>query len=179
MKKWILILAAVILIAGGLVGYKLTHKASEPKVAATKTAAPAPAPPSEPEVQLDTATLHALINQQRTAAKLKPLTVNDSLVDSASAKCQDMLKKNYFTHNAPDGAPYTNFIKAQIPAFKSSGENLGAGYTDINVLVNDWMQSPQHKANILNAKFTAGGIATCGHSNQKPGLITVVHFLQP
>jgi uncharacterized protein YkwD len=181
MKKWIFLTILIVLIAAGAASYKLTHKTSAPKSAAnTKTtAAPAPTPPPQPEVQLDTANLHALINQQRVSAKIKPLTVSDKLVDSATAKCQDMLKKNYYTHSAPDGTPYTNFIKAQVPAFKLSGENLGAGYTDVNQLISDWMQSPQHKANILNAKFTTEGIASCGHSNQKPGIVVVVHFLQP
>jgi uncharacterized protein YkwD len=180
MKKWLVLAVLIILVIAGGLGYKLTHKSQAPPKTNTKTAAvPTPVPPPEPEVHLDSSDIHAAINQQRTDAKLKPLSVSDKLVDSATNKCQDMLKKNYFTHNAPDGTPYTNFIKAQIPQFKLSGENLGAGYTDINKIVSDWMQSPQHKANILNAKFTTEGIAVCGNSNQKPGLVIVTHFLQP
>jgi uncharacterized protein YkwD len=179
MKKWIG-LAVLALVIAGVASYKEFYTTNAPKESTQKAAAaPAPAPPPAPEVHLDTSDIQALINKQRTAAKLKPLTVNDKLVDSAAAKCQDMLKKNYYTHNAPDGTPYTTFIKAQVPKYKAAGENLGAGYTDINQLISDWMQSPQHKANVLNAQFSADGIAVCGSSNQKPGLVIVTHFLQP
>jgi uncharacterized protein YkwD len=174
-KRLVIVIAALVLILVGVYGYNKLHKTPAPKTS-TKTTAPTPA--ATQSVQLDTSEIHNQINQQRTKAGLKALSVNDKLVDTATSKCEDMKKKNYFTHNSPDGTPYTNFIKAQVPNFKLSGENLGAGYTDINQLINDWMQSAPHKSNILNPKFTSEGIAVCGNSNQKPGLIIVVHFIQ-
>jgi uncharacterized protein YkwD len=129
-------------------------------------------------VQLDTAEIHSLINQERVKAKLRALTVNDDLVDSATSKCEDMKKNNYFTHKSPNGTDYTAFIKKTVPSAKSTGENLGAGYTENAKVVSDWMQSDQHKSNILNSKFTSEGIAVCGKSTEKPGLIIVDHFVQ-
>jgi uncharacterized protein YkwD len=180
MKKWILIFIIVVLIPASVVGFILIKKPKAKPAASAKpaAAAPAPAPSAQPQVELDTAEIHGLINQQRAAAKIKPLTVNDDLYDSALAKCQDMVKNNYFTHISPTGKDYNTFIKKAVPSAKLTGENLAAGYTDTNQLVKDWMQSPEHKANILNPKFTAEAIATCGDSNKKPGLIIVAHFIQ-
>jgi uncharacterized protein YkwD len=180
MKKWVALIIIGVLIAVGF-GYMTAKSNPAPKTttkqATSKATTPPPSP--EPEVTLSTSDIHGLINQERAKAKLRKLDVNDELVNSAAAKCQDMLKKNYYTHNAPDGTPYTNFIKVEVPNYKLSGENLGAGYTDVNAVISDWMRSPKHKENILNAKFTTEGIAVCGKSSQKPGLVIVDHFLQP
>jgi uncharacterized protein YkwD len=180
MKKWLLLTGLFILVLAGLIGYKITSKPKVVKpVAKTSTPAPAATPTAQqPEVMLDTAEIHGLINQERAKAKLKALTVNDDLFDSAKAKCEDMKKNNYFTHTSPKGMDFNVFIKQHVPNAKLTGENLGAGYTDVNALVKDWMQSPKHKENILNPKFTAEAIASCGKSSEKPGIIIVAHYIQ-
>jgi uncharacterized protein YkwD len=180
MKKWIILVVFLIVLVGGAVfAYPKIHKAQKP---VTKTnpapAAPTPAPTPQPEPELDTANIHALINQERAKVGLRALTYNDDLYDSANAKCQDMKKNNYFTHTSPSGTDYTTFIKKTVPTAKITGENLGAGYTDDTTIIKEWMQSPKHKENILNAKFTAEGIAVCGKASEKPGLIIVAHFIQ-
>jgi uncharacterized protein YkwD len=180
MKKWIaIILILIVLGAGGFYGYKTLNN-EEPKANTNPPpAAPAPTPePEVPEAQLDTAEIHGLINQERKNAGVRPLTVNDNLYDSALAKCEDMKKNNYFTHTSPSGVDYTALIKKSVPTAKLTGENLGAGYTDNATIVKEWMASPKHKENILNAKFTAEGIAVCGKASEKPGLIIVAHFAQ-
>jgi uncharacterized protein YkwD len=180
MKKWFSILLVLILIAASVAGFIFIKKPKQKTAAVNHPAptAPTPQPAPQPDVSLDTAEIHGLINQQRTKAKLHTLTVNDDLYDSALAKCQDMQKNNYFTHVSPKGVDYTTFIKKAVPTAKLTGENLGAGYTDINVLVTDWMNSPKHKENILNPKFTAEAIAVCGKASVKPGNIVVDHFIQ-
>jgi uncharacterized protein YkwD len=179
MKKWLALIGIFILVIGGLVGLKTLNKPEQAKpVTKTVTPAPTAAAAQVPEVQLDTAEIHGLINQERAKAKLKTLTVNDDLYDSAKAKCEDMKKNNYFTHTSPKGTGYDSFIKQYVPKAKLTGENLGAGYTDVNTLVKDWMQSPKHKENILNPKFSAEAIASCGKSIEKPGIIIVTHFIQ-
>jgi uncharacterized protein YkwD len=182
MKKWIVIVVLVLILAGaGSFGYKILNK-EESKAQTNPTPAATPPTPSEattaPEVQLDTAEIHGLINDERKKAGLKALTVNDDLYDSALAKCEDMKKNNYFTHTSPTGTDYTTLIKKSVPSAKLMGENLGAGYTDNPTLVKEWMASAKHKENILNSKFTAEGIAVCGKSSEKPGLIIVAHFIQ-
>jgi uncharacterized protein YkwD len=182
MKKWI-ILSVLFVLVMGLAGWyyfflKQNEKPKVQKTAAPAKTTPAPQPTAQDQVQLDTADIHALINKERTSAKLRALTVNDDLYDSALAKCEDMRKNNYFTHVSPKGVDYNTFIKKAVPTAKLTGENLGAGYADEAQLVKDWMASDTHKANILNAKFTEEAIATCGKSSVKPGLIVVTHFIQ-
>jgi uncharacterized protein YkwD len=180
MKKWLVLTGLFILVIVGLIGYKTINK-PKPVKTVTKKAVPAPAASTatqQPEVQLDTAEIHGLVNQERAKAKLKALSVNDDLYDSAKAKCEDMKKNNYFTHTSPKGTDFNTFIKQHVPKAKLTGENLGAGYTDVNALIKDWMQSPKHKENILNPKFTAEAIASCGKSTEKPGIIIVAHYIQ-
>jgi uncharacterized protein YkwD len=182
MKKWFgIIFVLAVLGVSGFFGYKHFKDTKAPKAQtnpAPAVAAPSPETTATPEVQLDTAELHGLINQERTKAGLRALTVNDNLYDSAFAKCQDMKKNNYFTHTSPSGVDYTALIKKSVPTAKLTGENLGAGYTDNATIVKEWMASPKHKENILNAKFNAEAIAVCGKSSEKPGLIIVAHFIQ-
>jgi uncharacterized protein YkwD len=180
MKKLLVIMGLLILVIAGVFGYKTFSKPKESAKPTHQAATPAPktAQTQEPEAQLDTAEIHGLINQERAKTKLKALTVNDDLYDSALAKCEDMKKNNYFTHSSPKGTDFNVFIKQHVPNAKLTGENLGAGYTDVNTLVKDWMQSPKHKENILNPKFTAEAIASCGKSSEKQGIIIVTHFIQ-
>jgi uncharacterized protein YkwD len=184
MKKWIILLVVLLVAApAGYFGYKTLMPVKTSS--ATSHAAPPPAPTTPPvadttsqEVQLDTADIHGLINQERKKVGVRQLDVNDDLYDAALAKCQDMQKNNYFTHVSPKGADYNTFIKKAVPTAKLTGENLGAGYTDDAALIKDWMGSDEHKANILNPKFTEEAIAVCGKSTIKPGLIIVDHFIQ-
>jgi uncharacterized protein YkwD len=184
MKKWtILLIFLLVAVTASYFGYKTLKPVKTSS--ATSKAAPPPAPTTPPvsdsttqDIQLDTADIHGLINQERAKAKLRALTVNDDLYDSALAKCQDMEKNNYYTHKSPNGSDYNTFIKKAVPTAKLTGENLGAGYTDDTALVKDWMASDEHKANILNPKFNAEAIAVCGKSSVKPGLIIVAHYIQ-
>jgi uncharacterized protein YkwD len=180
MKKWFLIGLILILAIAAGGGTYLHFKKPKAQKTTAKTAQTSPSPPTtpQPQPQIDTAEIHGLINQERTKAGLKTLVVSDKLVDSATAKCEDMKKNNYFTHTSPGGVDYTTFIKKEILNPKLTGENLGAGYLQNQELITEWMQSDQHKANILNPKFTAEGIAVCGKASEKPGLIIVAHFVK-
>jgi uncharacterized protein YkwD len=182
MKKWIILSVLFFLVVGVAGWYYFFLKQDEkPKVQKPRRLQiqhQLRNRQRQDQVQLDTADIHALINKERTSAKLRALTVNDDLYDSALAKCEDMQKNNYFTHVSPKGVDYNAFIKKAVPTAKLTGENLGAGYADEAQLVKDWMASDTHKANILNAKFTEEAIATCGKSSIKPGLIVVTHFIQ-
>jgi uncharacterized protein YkwD len=180
MKKWVVLIVFLLVLApAAAFGYKHFKKSGAPKPQSSATPPPTPQPPApQQQPQIDTAEIHGLINQERVKAGLKALTVSDKLVDSATAKCQDMKKNNYFTHVSPSGTDYTSFIKKEVPAAKVMGENLGAGYLQNSELVTEWMASDEHKANILNPKLTTEGIAVCGSASEKPGLIIVAHFIQ-
>lgn len=101
----------------------------------------------------------ALTNQQRAKYGLKPLTMNWELQRMARIKSEDMRTRNYFDHMSPSyGSPFTMMSSFGIH-YSYAGENIAAGQQTPQSVVNAWMQSPGHRANILNAHYTQIG---CG-----------------
>ncbi len=99
-----------------------------------------------------------LVNQIRKNHGLNPLTVNWQLSRVARYKSQDMLDKKYFSHTSPTyGSPF-DMIKAFNISYRTAGENIAMGYTTPSAVVNGWMNSTGHRANILNANFTQIGV---------------------
>ena len=98
------------------------------------------------------------INQERQKYGLPILTVADELVAAARRHSADMAANNLFSHTGSDGSsPYTRIIEAGY-RFRYAGENIAAGYSTAQQVVNAWMNSPGHRANILNAGFCEVGI---------------------
>lgn len=99
-------------------------------------------------------------NKQRESAGLFPLHSNTKLNQAADAKVNDMFKKQYFEHKSPDGKTPAEVITQEGYAYAMVGENLALGnFTNDAVLVQAWMNSPGHRANILNKRFEEIGIS--------------------
>ena len=99
----------------------------------------------------------SLINQERTKAGLKPLTMDLSVVKVARLKSQDMIDNNYFSHTSPTyGSPFDMMKKFGI-TYRYAGENL-AGNQTVERAHTALMNSDGHRANILKAEFTHIGI---------------------
>ncbi|MDU0200869.1 MULTISPECIES: CAP domain-containing protein [Paenibacillus] len=100
-----------------------------------------------------------LVNQERTKAGLNSLSLNSSLSKVAMAKAQDMYNNNYFDHQSPTyGSPF-DMMTAFGVTYNSAGENIAKGQTSPTEVMNQWMNSPGHRANILNSSYTQIGIA--------------------
>lgn len=100
-------------------------------------------------------------NTQREGQGLGPLHENLSLRKAAEAKLEDMFAQQYFEHKSPDGKTPADVIKSTGYAYVVVGENLALGnFIDDQALVQAWMDSPGHRANILHAKFEEIGTAT-------------------
>ena len=100
-----------------------------------------------------------LTNQKRREAGLASLSVNQSLVNAASQKGADMIAKNYWAHNAPDGASPWSFFKNTGYRYLYAGENLARDFGDSVSVVNAWMNSPTHRDNLLSGRYREIGIA--------------------
>lgn len=99
-----------------------------------------------------------LTNAERTKAGLSPLQTDDKLMAAAREKSQDMQSNNYFSHTSPTfGSPFDR-MKALGITYKSAGENIAQGQRSPQEVVQAWMDSPGHRANILNGKFTHIGV---------------------
>lgn len=114
--------------------------------------------------------VHDLINQQRQTNGLKPLVFDTQLVAIAQAHSQDMLINNYFDHNSLDGSTLLNRMNnAHYSCFGWSGENIEENYISqqdlADSIVQTWMNSPEHRDNILNVNFGREGIGIATDSN--------------
>jgi uncharacterized YkwD family protein len=100
-----------------------------------------------------------LVNQERAKAGVGALTMSAELSNMAMVKAQDMYNNNYFDHNSPThGSPF-DMMKAFGITYNTAGENIAKGQSSPSQVMNDWMNSPGHRANILNSSFTSIGIA--------------------
>ena len=105
------------------------------------------------------------VNEQRLQQGLKPLTANWELSRVARYKSQDMVDQGYFSHTSPTyGSPF-QMIKAFGLSFRTAGENIAYGQRTPQAVVNAWMNSSGHRANILNASYTKIGVGyvSSGH----------------
>ncbi len=101
-----------------------------------------------------------LTNKDRAHNDLKTLALNDTLVEAATLKAQDMAEKSYFAHTSPEGVTPWHWFNEAGYNFLYAGENLAVNYEESIDVDNAWMNSPSHRANILNKNFTEIGIAT-------------------
>ncbi len=106
------------------------------------------------------AVLVDLVNNDRTDEGLGQLTVNPTLVAAAQAKADDMAAKGYFSHTSPDGRNSWSWFKEAGYSFVYAGENLAVDFSDSEDVEKAWMNSPTHRANIMNGRFTEVGIAS-------------------
>ena len=117
----------------------------------------------------------AMINNERSKAGVAPLVASLALMNSAQAKCDDMVKNNYFAHTSPTGiSPWFFFGQAGFD-YKFAGENL----TEVNgdyLAMSAFMNSPAHRQNILSPDYTRVGIGRCFTPDYD---IIVQHFGTP
>ncbi|GGJ12303.1 CAP domain-containing protein [Paenibacillus hunanensis] len=103
-----------------------------------------------------------LVNQERSKAGLQALTVDTALQTMAGDKAIDMYTNNYFSHTSPTyGSPF-DMMKTYKISFRAAGENIAKGQTSPAQVMNSWMNSAGHKANILSKNYTHIGV---GYTN--------------
>jgi hypothetical protein len=121
-------------------------------------------------------------NSQRTSNGSTPLTINSKLNASAQAKANDMVVRDYWSHNTPDGKEPWVFIDAQGYVYTKAGENLAYGFSSSNETVIGWMNSPSHRANLLDTVFTEVGFGFANSANfvgTGNETIIVAHYGKP
>jgi hypothetical protein len=116
----------------------------------------------------------SLTNQSRQQFNLPPLTENQLLDNAAQAKANDMLAKGYFAHVTPSGQTPWSFIVAAGYNYLMAGENLAVNFTEAENVETAWMNSPDHRANILNKNYQEIGIGISQGEYQNHEAIFVV-----
>ncbi|MBP3857371.1 MAG: chitobiase/beta-hexosaminidase C-terminal domain-containing protein [Ruminiclostridium sp.] len=110
----------------------------------------------------DIETIVALVNSEREKAGLSPLALNDQLCEVAQKRAEEV--SAVFSHNRPDGSSCFNAIDESGFPYLAAGENIAAGQSDGTDVMNSWMNSSGHRANILSSAFGKIGIG-CYNSN--------------
>lgn len=106
-----------------------------------------------------------LVNQERTSRGLGALTVDSALTKTATLKSQDMAKLGYFDHTSPTyGSPF-DMMKQFGITYRTAGENIAMGQTSPQQVMDGWMNSAGHRANILNSSFTKIGVGVAQNSS--------------
>ncbi|MFJ4619360.1 CAP domain-containing protein [Streptomyces sp. NPDC088812] len=127
----------------------------------SKTATKAPEKTSAPvtvsaEAQAAAEVLK-LVNEERSKVGCSALSANSALAGLAQSFSEDMAARGFFDHTDPDGAtPWDRAAKAGISDL--GGENIARGQADAAAVMEAWMNSPGHRANILNCDFTTLGV---------------------
>jgi hypothetical protein len=98
-------------------------------------------------------------NTQRQEAGLGPLTLNSTLSVAAANKAADMFAKNYWAHDSPTGTTPWDFIIGAGYHYSVAGENLAKNFSDSQGVVDAWMASPSHRANLLKTNYRDVGFA--------------------
>jgi uncharacterized protein YkwD len=125
--------------------------------------------------RIEAATL-CLVNVQRARHGERALRPNADLARSAAAHSEDMVARNYFDHTSPAGETLLDRIKdsSYLPPRTGYivGENIALGTMQLATpaaIVDTWMKSPGHRANILNADFRDSGLGVVARAPQRYG----------
>jgi len=121
-----------------------------------------------------------LTNEERVDDKLITLSRNDVLDRAAQMKAEHMARNEYFAHYSPDGtSPWYWFDEAGY-SYAYAGENLAVHFTDSEDVVEGWMNSPTHRANIMSGEYTEIGVGTArGKYKGAPTIFVVQLFGTP
>jgi hypothetical protein len=119
-------------------------------------------------------------NASRSSNNVAPLTISPLLQVAAQDKANDMVANNYFAHTSPAGVTPWDWFEKVDYNFIYAGENLAVNFSDSQDVTNAWMNSPEHRANILNTNFTQIGMATAtGTYEGHPAVYVVELFGTP
>jgi len=129
-----------------------------------------------------TSSLLNATNTDRLYANEAALTSNTELTAAAQAKANDMVARNYWSHDTPDGRTPWSFITASGYEYQMAGENLAYGFANAAATVAGWMNSPEHRANMLNNNYQNVGFgvaSSADYQGKGPETVVVAEYAEP
>ncbi|MFI9808634.1 sigma-70 family RNA polymerase sigma factor [Streptomyces sp. NPDC052301] len=142
-----------------------TKSQSAPRRSTPPAAPSASAPQAQSAPAGTVGQVVALVNKERAAAGCGPLTEDPQLEKAAQGHSDDMAARHFFDHTNPDGADPGQRITAAGYRWSTEGENIAQGQQTADSVMQAWMNSPGHRANILNCSFKDIGVGV----HQGPG----------
>lgn len=118
----------------------------------------------------------AQTNAKRQELGLAPLQPNSVLSAAARLKAADMFANQYWAHTSPQGKEPWDFIRTAGYSYQAAGENLARDFMGTNEMIDAWMNSPTHRANIVNGRYQEIGIAVVNGTLQGTDTTLVVQI---
>lgn len=109
-----------------------------------------------------------VMNERRIADGLQPLAIDPRLVAAAADRMRHMEEEGYWSHESPAGMTPFVWVRMRAYDFGKVGENLAAGFETSSILMESWMESPGHRANIMSPDYQDCGIAIIEGSTKGP-----------
>lgn len=128
------------------------------------------------------ASLLTATNRERASYGAGALSIHSSLNTAAQNKANDMSARNYWSHQTPEGQDPWIFITNTGYQYLMAGENLAYGFDSSDLTVTGWMNSPSHKANLINNNYTEVGFGmanSANYQNTGPQTIVVAMYAKP
>lgn len=114
--------------------------------------------PLGPEISADVAEFVTLVNEHRASVGCGPLAWRLDVAEVAQAHSDDMVARDFFAHTNPDGdSPFDRLSNAGI-TYSRAAENIAWGYSTPQRVLDAWLASPGHQANIENCSLTQHGV---------------------
>ena len=104
-----------------------------------------------------------LVNAERAKEGLAPLTINTKVQAAAQVRAREC--EQSFSHTRPNGSSFATALKEQNVSYRSAGENIAWGQRSPEEVMKGWMNSPGHRANIMNPNFTTIGVGYYQNAN--------------
>lgn len=122
----------------------------------------------------------SLTNESRIESGLPPLAISPLLTEAAQLKADNMAQYSYYAHTGPDGKTMLDWMNEVGYHYLNAGENLVIDRTTAQQAVDAWMNSPDHRANILRPQFTQIGVGVSeGEYQGIPTIFVVQEFGTP
>ena len=132
----------------------------------------------EPSNEITAENVLRLMNDYRAEEGLAPLHADMLLVAAAGDRMHHMEDESFWSHESPDGLSPFHWLRQRQYPYRAAGENLAYGFETARLLVQSWMESRGHRANILSPNYEDCGIAIIDGSTLGPatGKSVVVMF---
>lgn len=104
-----------------------------------------------------------LVNEARAAEGLPLLSIDETLMQAAAARAKEIVTA--FSHTRPNGTPFSTILPEYNIDYRAASENLAWGQTSPAEVMEGWMDSPQHRSNILNPVYSSIGVGYHEASN--------------
>jgi len=136
---------------------------SETPVKPELPSTPEPETPSQSENKDYTAKVIELVNKERAKEGLHSLTYDTKMEQAAFVRAKEI--QNNFSHVRPDGSSFSTALNEAGVSYNRSGENIAWGQKSPEEVVQAWMNSPSHKANIMNGSYSRIGVGYLTNGN--------------